>query len=116
MADGDGSCQLYVKPHVLTDGGRHRFHVVYMLDPSADVVILRREEHLGFMLETPVGCTVEDPRKVSPKGCADIALLLVQRMLSGGGGFPLFRFRNRCHPGQTPLCIDHFLSPSFRKF
>lgn len=60
MAQSNGMHQIFIKTEFFGDGPTHRCHMIHMFNASTDVVIVRREEHLCFVFQSPISKAMQD--------------------------------------------------------
>ena len=77
VPEPDGLHEVLVEPQRTGDRPRDLRGLEGMREPGPVVVALRRDEHLGLVLEPPEGLGVHDPVAVALERVAQRALLLL---------------------------------------
>ena len=61
VAHGYGLCKAFIQPQGLCYGPGDLRHFQSVCQPGAVMISLRRQKHLGFMLQPSEGLAVKDP-------------------------------------------------------
>jgi hypothetical protein len=76
MPQGYGFGQVLIEPQRFSDGTGNLRNLQCMGQPRSVVIAIRREKHLGFVLEPPEGFAVDNPVPVALERCPEVMGLL----------------------------------------
>ena len=83
VAEPDRLGEVLVERECPRDGARDPGHLERVRQPRSVVVALRRDEHLGLVLEAPERLAMDDPIAVALERRPQTAVLLVSRRWAG---------------------------------
>ncbi len=74
VAEGDGLGQIHIQPECPADSRGDGGHMQGVLHTGADMIVVRREEHLGLVLEPPERHGMNDGGLIPEIRTADVLL------------------------------------------